>query len=82
VKLLNLSDDAQQLRLFVSAMQSTQIFPEWLDSEMAEVLPIPINADRNAIIGGFVDEETFFESCLMEIEWYVSGKIEIHRTDK
>lgn len=70
VKLLNLSDDAQQLRLFVSAMQSTQIFPEWLDTEMAEVLPIPINADRNAIIGGFVDEETFFESCLMEIEWY------------
>jgi predicted AlkP superfamily phosphohydrolase/phosphomutase len=37
---------------------------------MAEELPIPITADRNAIIGGFVDEETFFESCIMEIKWY------------
>jgi len=82
VKLLNLDDNAEEFRIFASAIQSVQVFPEWLAVEMSEKLPIPINADRNAIIGGFVDEETFFESCMMEIVWYEEAyRYIIERTD-
>jgi len=69
VKLLDLSPDLERLRIYGTAIQGPQAFPTWLEEEISRTLPIPVTASRDALIGGFVDEETFLEQALMALDW-------------
>ena len=69
VKVLNLDPDLEKVRLYGTAMQSVQAFPTWLEKEMVHALPAPVRPSRDALMGGFVDEETFLEEVLLSLSW-------------
>jgi len=69
VKLLDLSGDLDRVRVYATAMRGPQIEPAWLEDEVSEFVSIPIGPARDAIIGGFVDEQTFAEEVIRGINW-------------
>lgn len=69
IKLLDLTKDLSKIRIYVTAIRSVQAFPDWLQVELSQYTPIPISPTRDPLIGGFVDEQTFFEEVLMSINW-------------
>lgn len=69
VKLIDLTEDLQKVRVYATALRGPQVEPAWLEKEVSEYVSIPVGPDRNALIGGFVDEQTFAEEVILGLNW-------------
>ncbi len=65
VKLLRLSDDASQFRLYHTSVQRINAEPPELEDYLAENFPTTIAADFAPLEAGIVDEDTYVEQGLM-----------------
>jgi len=65
VKLIRLSDDASEFRLYHTSVQRINAEPPELEDYLAENFPTGIAADYAPLEAGIVDEETYVEQGLM-----------------